>query len=153
MKISISSNNKSIFELTSNKYDNTQLESMIQFKGDMTELRELYPFECVRKVGDNYRVSFLGNDCVAIIIYDNCGNKIIGDIFNLYCVKSDFTDLRTGQLLNDVQIIDPQGEYLFLYTGRSDSPKISTHYTKDGYLISVEYDDNNTILSVVTELI
>lgn len=153
VKIQVSDNNKTFSILMSKKYDNTELESIIQFQGDMEKLDELYPLECVREVGENYRISFLGDDRVAIIICDQNGEKIVGNIFNLSCVKSDFSDLKTGQSLRDVQKIDPKGEYMFLYTGRNDSPKISTHYTKDGYLITVEYDDNNIIVSVAIELI
>lgn len=32
-------------------------------------------------------------------------------------------------------------------------PKVSTHYTKDGYLISIEYDAANVILRIREELV
>ncbi len=63
--------------LASKKYDNTELESIIQFQGNMEKLGELYPLECVRKVGDDYRISFLGDDRVAIIICDKHGEKLL----------------------------------------------------------------------------
>ena len=50
-----------------------------------------------------------------------------------------------GRHLSDVQTIDPEGEYLFLYTGRNDVPKVSTHYTTDGFVITITYDKNNVI--------
>ena len=98
-------------------------------------------------------MSYLGNDSVAVIYFDGSDYNIFVRVYSLYLTKADFNELATGQLLDSVQKIDPLGEYLFLYTGSNDAPKISTHYTKDGYSITVEYDEGNTILSVTTSLI
>ena len=65
----------------------------------------------------------------------------------------DFESLNSTKTLDDVKKIDPNGEFLFLYTGRNDVPKISTHYTKDGYIILIEYEDNNQIVDITYELI
>ena len=53
----------------------------------------------------------------------------------------------------DVRGFDSCGDYFFLYSGRNDLERISYHYSKDGYLISIKYDTDNTILSVTEELI
>ena len=86
-------------------------------------------------------------------MFDNSGSKVMGSIHDAIILKSDFNCLEKGQSLNDVRAVDPNGEYLFLYTGRSDTPKVSTHYTKDGWLITIEYDDSNRIINIETELI
>lgn len=153
LKEKICSPDKNITELVSKKYSNSQLLTIAQLEVTMNELNEQYPIECLRKIGTAYRVSYLGNDSVAVIYFDSSENKIFGRVYSLYLAKADFNELATGQLLENVQKIDPQGEYLFLYTGINDAPRISTHYTKDGYLITVEYDEENTILSVTTSLI
>ena len=145
--------NKNIIELVSKKYSNSQLLTIAQLEVTMDELNKQYPIECLRKIGNAYRVSYLGNDSVAVIYFDSSDNKIFGRVYSLNLTKADFKELAIGQLLENVQKIDPQGEYLFLYTGSNDAPKISTHYTRDGYLITVEYDEENTILSVTTSLI
>lgn len=77
VKAQVSDNNKTFSMLASKKYDNTELETIIQFQGNMEKLGELYPLECVRKVGDDYRISFLGDDRVAIIICDKHGEKLL----------------------------------------------------------------------------
>lgn len=153
LKEKICSPDINITELVSKKYSNSQLLTIAQLEVTMDELNKQYPIECLRKIGNSYRVSYLGNDSVAVIYFDNSENKILGRVYNLYLTKADFNELATGQLLETVQKIDSQGEYLFLYTGSNDAPKTSTHYTKDGYLITVEYDERNTILSVTTSLI
>ena len=153
LKEKICSPDKNITELVSKKYSNSQLLTIAQLEVTMNELNKQYPIECLRKIGTAYRVSYLGNDSAAVIYFDSSENKIFGKVCSLYLTKADFNELATGQLLEHVQKIDPQGEYLFLYTDSNDAPKVSTHYTKDGYLITVEYDDGNTILSVTTSLL
>lgn len=153
MEIKISLPDKNLTELVSKTYSDSQLITIVQFEGAIVELNEQFPIECVRKIGNTYRLSYLGNDKIAVVVLDSDKNKIYGNIHNMSLLKNDFNDLSVGQSLDSVQKLDPQGEYLFLYTGRNDTPKISTHYTKDGYLISVTYDERNTIINVTTELI
>ncbi len=153
LKGKICSPDKNITELVSKKYSTSQLLAIAQLEVTMDEINKQYPIECLRKIGNTYRVSYLGDDSVAVIYFDSSENKILGKVYNLYLAKADFNELAAGQSLENVQKIDPHGEYLFLYTGSNDAPKASKHYTKDGYLISVEYDDENTILSVTTSLI
>ena len=90
---------------------------------------------------------------MAVIVFDSQGNKILGDIHGVLLSKSDFDHLEKGATLNTVQEIDPAGEYLFLYTGRNDTPRLSTHYTKDGYLITIEYDYQNRVSNIYEELL
>ena len=45
---------------------------------------------------------------------------------------------------------DPDGEYLFLYTGRNDQ-RYSSHYTMDGYLIIIEWSNENTVETIHIE--
>ena len=144
---------KNIMELVSKKYSDAQLRTISQLEATMSELNKQYPIECLRKIGTAYRVSYLGNDGVAIIYFDSSEKKTLGSVCRLHLTKADFDELTIGQSLERVQELDPQGEYLFLYSGRNDAPKISTHYTIDGYLITVEYDEENAILGVTTSLI
>ena len=100
-----------------------------------------------------YRVSYLGDERIAVLLFDSSGNKILGNTYRTQLLKSDFNGLAKGQSLDAVRAIDPNGEYLFLYTGRNDTPKESLHYTKDGYLITIQYDASCSIISINEELI
>ena len=153
LEIKISSPDKNLTELASKSYSNSQLLTIVEFEGTMVELNEQYPIECMRKIGNTYRVSYLGIDSVTVIVFDNNKHKIFGNVYSLFLSKTDFNSLDVGKVLNDVQKIDPNGEYLFLYTGRNDIPKISTHYTKDGYLYTITYDAKNVIVDIDCELI
>ena len=68
-------------------------------------------------------------------------------------MSCDYEWQSSLKTLDDIQKIDPNGEFLFLYAGRNDIPKISSHYTKDGYIVIIEYNDNNQIVNITQELI
>lgn len=153
LELNISPQDKNLTELVSTTYSDSQLSEIVQFNGSINEIDVQYPIECVREISDAYRVSYFGDSSIAVIIFDNAGNKILGNVYSALLQKADFDVLVHGQSLSDVQKMDPGGEYFFLYTGRNNIPKISTHYTKDGYLITIEYDDSNTISDIKEELI
>ena len=152
LNIEISPPDKSLVDLASKIYEKTELELM-NFSGSLNELNIQYPIECLREDNGMYRVSYLGDESVVVFLFDGFGNKLSGRTYSTQLLKSDFDKLLKGQSLDRVRAIDPNGEYLFLYTGRNDTPKVSSHYTKDGYLITIEYDDSNVITSINEELI
>ena len=153
LKVKISPSDESLIELASRVYDNSQLSEIIEFNGPISELNTKYPIECLRDDSGVYRVSYLGDGNIAILLFDSSGNRLSGNIYSTKLLRSDFSVLAEGQSLEDVRNIDSDGEYLFLYSGRNDTPKVSSHYTKDGYIITIEYDDSNTIISINEELI
>ena len=153
LNIAISPPDKSLVDLASKVYEKTELLELTRFDGSLNELNIKYPIECLRADNGMYRVSYLGVENIAVFLFDNLGNRFSGSIYRTQLLKSDFEGLIKGQSLNEVKAIDPNGEYLFLYTGRNDTPKISSHYTKDGYLITIEYDASNVITSINKELV
>lgn len=153
LDIEVSSSKKTLVELATITYNEVELLEIARFDGSIDELNARYPVECLRDKGGKYRASYLGNGSVVVIMFDNSGNKLLGNIYSTQQFKSCFDGLEKGQSLEKVREIDPHGEYFFLYTGRNDIPKVSSHYTKDGYLITIGYDDSNSIISVEEELI
>ncbi|MBR3895164.1 MAG: hypothetical protein IKJ35_08475 [Clostridia bacterium] len=142
-----------LMDLVSKIYNESELLEIVNFDGSIKGLNTKYPIECMRTIADIYRVSYLGSDRVAVIVFDDSGSKMWGRIYPLTLSKDAFDNVVEGQSLETVMKIDPNGEYLFLYTGRNDFPRTSAHYTKDGYLITIEYDDSNTIIGIREELI
>lgn len=153
MEVEISPTNKNIIELSSQIYNKEQLMDIVAHEGSLKELSVQYPVECIRQIQGYYRIAYLGNDMVAILMFNQAGDRVLANTHILGSLKCDFSNLKVGNSLSDAQIIDPNGEYLFLYTGRNDIPRTSSHYTKDGYLITIEYDLSNTITSIREELI
>lgn len=135
----------------------------------IVELNEKYPMYCVRRhslegrthlkdmYDDDrmgiriptdeempYCVSYIGeNDQLLTMEFDPTGEYLGGSIVHLKNrkKKSDFEQLQIGTSLEQIQLFDPEGAVYFPYTGRL-LPKISYHYTIDGYYIYVEYDSN-----------
>ena len=153
LNIEISPPDKSLVDLASKIYDETELLGLTKFNGSLNEFNIKYPIECLREDNGMYRVSYLGDGIIAIFLFDGSGNRVLGSTYNTQLLKSDFDGLVKGRSLDEVRAIDPNGEYLFLYTGRNDTPKVSSQYTKDGYLITIEYDVSNVIISMNEELI
>lgn len=153
MNVEISPPDKSLIDLASKIYDKTELLELTKFNGSLNELNIKYPVECLRKDNGMYRASYLGDGSIAIFLFDGSGNRILSNTYSIQLLKSDFDKLAKDQSLDEVRAVDPTSEYLFLYSGRNDIPKVSSHYTKDGYLITIEYDVSNVIISINTELI
>lgn len=153
LEIETSPLGKSLLDLSSKTYSETQLLKIVEFDGTLKELNTKYPAECIRANNGNFRVSYLGDSSVAVVLFDDTGNKILGNIHKAQRLQSDFDSLKAGNVLDEVREIDPDGEYLFLYTGRNDTPRVSTHYTKDGSLITITYDEQNIIIGINRELI
>ena len=153
IKMQLSPQDKSLGELSTKIYDEAELTTIAWFVGSIQELDANYPIECIRKTPTGYRVSYYGKTDLTSILFDTAGQKIIGNVHKMSKSKSSFDVLSIGKSLEDVMELDSDGSYLFLYTGRNDIPKQSTHYTMDGYLITIEYDEGNFISNIKTELI
>ncbi len=138
-------------ELVSKVYTSDQLSEIVKFRGSMKEFNSQYPIECIRESEYAYRVAYLGSESVAIIFFNRDGEHILGRIYKLFPSKSNFESLSIGEPLDDVKQMDPDGEYMFLYTGSNDAPRTSTHCTKDGYWIEIEYTEDNLISSINIE--
>ena len=59
LKIKISPADKSIVDLVSKTYDETQLLKIAKFEGSINEINTKYPIECLRENNSVYRVSYL----------------------------------------------------------------------------------------------
>ncbi len=153
VNVELSSPHKTLAELSTVSYDSVQLSEIINFVGTLNQLNDQYPIECVRATEHGYRVSYLGAQSVGIVLFNSTGAKLSGNTYKLSPEREIFEKLQTGDSLERVLETDPDGDYMFLYTGRNDTPKISTHYTRDGYLCSIEYDESLQITDVLFELI
>lgn len=145
---------KSLMEMTSRIYEQSQLVEIAAFDGSIEELNAQYPIECLREHIGGYRVSYLGDRSVAVLLFDDSGNCLLGNLYVARQLKADFDGLEKGASLEAVRAIDPDGVYLFLETLKEDMPKASSrHCTRDGYLITIEYDSSNAIMTIREELI
>ena len=137
-------------------YSDEQLTEIAGSNATKDTLLENYPTTYIRAVSiaqsdlsdakPAVEVYYRGETKVLQLMFDAIsGDRLLSLFHNAFCEKNEFEPLAIGQSLSDVQAIDPNGEYWFLYTGRNDMPWISTHYTTDGFIIRVTYDQNNVI--------
>ena len=150
--VEIVPSDRTLMDVVSLKYSAQQLEEISALQGTMEELDALYPIECVREDNIGYRVSYLGETEVAVLYFDTEGKHVFSHTYKLSQPRSELADISLGQTLEDVQEIDPDGRYLFLYTGINE-PRVSEHYTEDGYYFYISYDEEYTVIQIIEELI
>ncbi len=136
------SENTNIFETVTTVYSESQLRDLSTLNCSIDELNSRFPVECIKKTDNHYRVSYVGENMFTVILFDENGKWIMANTYKAYLPLSDYKTIRKGQSLDEVMEKDPNGEYLFLFTGRDDSPRISCHYSVDGYLITIKYISN-----------
>ena len=68
LNIEISPPDKSLVDLASKIYDETELLELTKFNGSLNELNIKYPIECLREDNGMYRVSYLGDGSIAIFL-------------------------------------------------------------------------------------
>lgn len=152
LSIEISPSDKNLIELATETYDETQLMNIVGFDGSLNALNAKYPIECLRDRNGMYQAVYLGNGNIAILTFDRSYNKDFGRIYSASLSKTDFDKLAKGMSLDDVRSVDPNGDYLFLYTERNDFNE-SFHCTKDGYFYVIEYVYDESMKSwIVSEI-
>ena len=148
-----------VLDLVTKIYSDEELSEIKQFEGTIKELNELYPIECVRLTENSYRVVYKGESKFVMLFFEEeTGEAGIflysrPRIYGANLMKSDFEALSNEQTLNKVKALDPDGEYIFAYLGTRSVPQISSHCTKDGFFISVEYDEDYHVINITKELI
>lgn len=146
---------QNVMELLTHVYSDDELTEISQFKGTLTELGQKYPIECLREVGSGsmlYAV-YRSESNVTLLYFDRNGNLLgRADRGHMAHSSEEFKALRVGDTLDDVMAFDPDGSYLWLYTG-IQPPPVSMHYTTDGCIISIEYDNENVITKIEIRMI
>lgn len=137
-------------ELDDRIYTDEELDSIINYSAPLKELIAEFSAKCIRLDSNSmYRISFRGVDHVAVMQYDKEGRFVSGTKHKLSVSKNEL-DIQIGKSLESVMAKDPDGEYLFLYTGRNNQ-RYSSHYTMDGYLIIIEWSNENTVETIHIE--
>ena len=158
MNPQISDGSKTVYELSTTRYTQKQLDKIEAQASNLTyqNLNRKYPVQCVRATEWCYRVVYVGvNRQLLVLFYDNQGSPILSVYPQVTPVVSSQTlDLiKVGEVnLYDVMAIDKSGDFTIFYTGVGE-PRISYHYTTDGYLYSIEYDEFGIVMDTRRELI
>ena len=141
---------QNIHSLTATTYNNEGLEEIKNFEGTYYELSAKHPGGCTKAFGGSLRVTFLGKERIAVLVFDSQGNKLSGDVYATTCTLSDLSELAVGDSVEKVKQIHPDA-YFPLITMDKDRVR-SEHYTVDGFVVTIYYE-NDTVAEIVTELI
>lgn len=126
-------------------YSDEQLSEIAKLSGSMNDITDSYKTNYKTKVDVGYRVIYRGETKILMLIFDESENKVSSSFHDMTLNKDAFNMICVGSALSEVRAIDPQGDYLFIYAGSNDIPRVSMHYTMDGFVITITYDKNNMI--------
>ena len=144
---------KNVTEITATVYSDNELDQICNFKGNLAQYSRTYLIECIREEDAGKRAVYRGDSGFAIIYFNQDGEKLLGEVVHSSLFLQNFTQFKEGDSLESVRNLDPDGKYTFLETGKNDTPKTSIHYTKDGFLILIHYNQENKIVKIETTLI
>lgn len=155
----ISDNSENIIDVVTEIYsDKDMFDKINTEKYNMKELNKLYPVEFTRRFEyeDSLHmdvVTYITSYGYMIFHYDEDGNYIYGDDIISEKSLKGFYVLNTGYSVDDVQKFDGNGDFAFLYAGYTGTPKISFHYTTDGYIVMIHYDSDYNVEKIEYRLI
>ncbi len=121
-------------------YSDDELNDIKKFSGTINELNIQFPIECIREDLYVYRISYMGESKVVMLTFDKQGKKCAGNIYILKNTKEDFENIKIGDKLESIKAFEPDGDYPFLYYNSAEIEKVSTHCSKDGYFITIQYE-------------
>lgn len=140
---------ENINNLINTIYSNDELEKILEQTYTLESLKSFYPIECFREYYGGYKAVYSSEDKFLVIIFDNLGNKEFSCIY-LKSANSEFLDrIDENTSYDDVMKLDKNGNYL----ATSSLPYHTTHYTEDGYFVSIEYDNDLYVKKIYVELL
>lgn len=152
-KILLSDPNTNICDLISIKYSFDDLMDIKLNFESIELLHEAYPIQCIKRIPTGFKIMYVSDDEILILFFDQAGNKIFAEINHFATREITLQEIKNGQNVTEIQEIDPNGNFIFLYASTNDAPRESTHYTSNGYMYVVSYDENYNVISVTKELI
>jgi len=152
--VQVSDEDKSINELLTTIYSNSQLKEMKNLDLTLEEMHAKYPIQCLRETSYRYWASYRSESDVLVISFDLLNGEKIFSHKQPFSKRTsnEFLELEIGKYVYDIMEFDENGDYIFLYSG-STKTKISVHYTLDGYLFELTFDDDYKLKSIYYELI
>ncbi|HRV73786.1 MAG TPA: hypothetical protein P5116_07930 [Eubacteriales bacterium] len=146
---------KSCIELVTTVTSKDDLLTAFGESYNLLKLDEYYPIQCLRKDGNGYYAVYHTKDTWIVGYYTLEEAYIYHEELTFAKQASDFERITVGMSIDEVLEFSPEteGVYLFLQTGYNGTPKISYHYTEDGYRISIHYGSDLIVTEITAELL
>lgn len=133
-----------------------QLKAVTASTPTIEEFNKAIPLECLREYDIMYRAPIKTEKGWVLVVFDK-DRKFVNmkEIhWSKKLDKSDFMEqLKVGLNLAEVQKLDPDGDYTFLYVSWTDYPQKSYHYSADGFEIIISYGNDNCITDISSFLV
>lgn len=134
-------------------YTDNELDEINSLKLNYKELNTLYPIECVRYINNfEYSVTYKSENKYLIIKFNKSGEKKYGNIYTPKYNKSDFSFITIGESFFNIREFDDD-YYYFWNAGNTETGYKSWHYTIDGYIIILTYDEHLDVIGIEEQLI
>lgn len=153
-----------IDSLILNKYSNSDLkkiESDIEsYNLDLESLDSKYKIECIRNdtlilPDGGFRVVYRSKNKYLFVYFDKQGTRYWSNISEMVKEKSKYDSVKIGK--------DSKTKIFYksfslaavseLHFSTSHNVKKSVHYTKDGYMITFDYDENGVVIDKKVDLV
>lgn len=151
--IPITEPNINIFDTLECEYSSDEIQNIMNMNITLSELNKKYPVECLKLHNNAYYAYYRSNENLLILAYDKEGIKTNYRLCFPEVSSNELISISSGTSLTEVQSIDPKAHYTFLYAGDINFPKVSTHYTTDGYMIQITYDENLFVQEISSKLL
>ncbi len=147
---------KNICEIDDRVFSQKEQIEVEAFDGTLEELNDLFPVRCIRlefREGKPcLRVIYRFEQGVLMAVFDESHEHMF-TYFRLWSIdRYELEEIQTGESIDSVIAKDPNGDYTFLYTGHG-KPWESTHFTRDGYYVIIEYDERLMVINKTVRLL
>lgn len=143
---------ENVNDIITMEYSNKKLNEIESSDLDLENLDKKYKIECIRKDTyypfSTYKVVYKSKNKFLIICFDDKGEKLYAFAPRMSNEKQKFDSIEIGKdnrnkvYLNDSNLsLIPELDFVI-----SHNSNLSAHYTKDGYLITFEYDENGIVI-------
>lgn len=146
---------KNVNDIITKEYSNKELKIIESTDLNIEELDKLYRIECIRidtsEVGSYYKVVYRSKNKYLFIYFDENGDKLYSFIYRMSKEKNKFDKVEVGKTKKiNIFFIDGKNGY---WPPRHWPVNLSSHFTKDGFIITYEYNGKNIVQDVKVETI
>ena len=125
----------SFLDYVETKYNYEELNHALQKEPNASKFCNAFDIRYYKTYQDHFYTVIDTNQGLCLVFFS--ANKKYEGYMNLTLspkvVCEGFQNLTIGTPLDKIIELDPKGYYPFLYSGRSDYPKISYHFLKNGF--------------------
>lgn len=137
-------------QFVSPEVDSEILFKLLSMRPSIDELNSAIPLSFIKTTETGYTTIFQTEKGMVLVSFDAQQVYSHAQILRIAqgISEKEMDNIAIGSHLEDVMLIDPDGEYLFLYTSSSDVPLISQHLLENGVQYTFFYDEEFHIISI-----